>query len=126
MPRLAQLEAQFLRYSKERSDPHINGGAERETDVWHHVPTLAEADGIMFLCPKCFAANSGPIGTHAVVCWFRGKVPDSAEPGPGRWTPQGTGYEDLTFTPGEPPVAISVLLTGGCGWHGFVKNGSAD
>lgn len=82
-----------------------DGAAER------FVSTVAEADGVVFECPKC--------RNHAVCCYFVGKVPDDLPPGPGRWTPSGTGIEDLTLSP-------SVHLTGpGCGWHGWVKNGSA-
>src|ERR1700743_1835317 len=111
MPRLRpELEAQFMRYE------------ERDGGIYHaHVETLAEADGIFFLCPKCFAENKGNIGTHGVICWFVGKVPEHAEPKPGRWNPSGSGYDDLTFV---APGAFSVLLTSGCNWHGFVKQGS--
>lgn len=65
-------------------------------------------------------------GAHYVLCWFRGRVPDTTEPRPGRWTPAGTGLEDLTFNPGEPPMMVSVKLLGGCGWHGLVVNGDAS
>ena len=82
---------------------------------------LANADGIRFLCPKCFTFNGGPVGTHRVWCWFVGRVPDDRLPVPGRWIPGGTGIDDLTF---RGPGAASVLLTGGCGWHGFVKSGA--
>lgn len=89
------------------------------------VDTLAEADGVWFVCPKCAAAqiakgNSKGEGAHGVLCWFKGKVPDSASPGPGRWVASGTNMEDLTLSP-------SVFLNGqeSCGWHGFVRNGDA-
>lgn len=79
------------------------------------VPTLAEADGLLFACPKCTDAGN----PHAVVCWFAGRVPDDVSPGPGRWTPSGSGLTDLTLTP-------SVWLRGeGCGWHGYVRDGEA-
>ncbi len=87
---------------------------------------LAEASGVKFLCPKCFAANNGPVGTHAVICWSRSRgVPDDATPGPGRWRLDGTGLHDLTLNADLPSGARSVLLIGGCGWHGFVTNGEA-
>jgi hypothetical protein len=89
------------------------------------VEVLAEADGVMFLCPKCHAENGGPIGTHQVLCWFVGRVPDDVDPKPGRWTPSGTGLADLTFVP-SAGRSNSVLLTGGCGWHGFVAGGDAS
>ena len=117
------LEAHFLRYLPpgwvaEDGDIYRNGGQKR-------VDTLAEADGVWFLCPKCFASNGGRPGTHAVVCWFVGKVPDDARPGPGRWVTQGTGLADLTFVPSETRSRSVALTGGGCGWHGFVTNGDA-
>lgn len=113
--RLSQLEPQFLKVVQEVPQ-----------QIWRRdVHNLSDADGIMFLCPKCFQENNGPIGTHRVVCWFRGKVSDEIEPKPGRWTPQGTGIEDLTFIPGNPPMLVSVLFKSGCGWHGLIQNGEA-
>ena len=108
MPTLRELEACFLKRTPPLVERHEN---------------LADADGIVFLCPKCFAANGGPIGTHSVICWFAGRVPDDLSPKPGRWVPSGTGLDDLTFV---GPGAASVLLTHGCGWHGFVKDGKAN
>lgn len=100
------LEAQFIR-REVRDDGH----------VYHIiVPTLAEADGIMLLCPACFLANQGPIGTHRVICWFRGRVPDDAVPGPGRWDITGSDLFDLTLTP-------SIQLHSACNWHGFITKG---
>lgn len=113
MATLQELEAHFLKVLDDRT--YETAGI-----------SLANADGVMFLCPKCFAANGGKVGTHSVICWFRGKVSDELTPKPGRWTPVGTGLGDLTFVPGNPPMAISVLLTSGCGWHGFVKDGRAE
>lgn len=109
--RLAQLEARFIK--------HLDKGS------WHVVFTLAEADGIQFVCPKCYTNLGKREGAHSVICWFVGKVPDDETPGPGRWTPSGTGLEDLTFIPGDPPRAVSVLLNSGCGWHGHVLKGEA-
>ena len=111
--RLRDLEAEFLKNMGEGS--------------FHRVESLAEADGILFLCPLCFKNNGNQRpGVHSIICWFVGHVPDEMTPGPGRWTPSGSGLDDLTFVPGNPPRATSVLLTGeGCGWHGFVTNGDA-
>jgi hypothetical protein len=103
--RLADLEPQFLR-------------VEEAGRVLRHVDTLAEAEGIMFLCPVCFAKNAGRVGTHAVICW-RPSVPQYVLPGPGRWEFEGTGYEDLTLRAGSS----SVLLNGGCKAHFFVTDG---
>lgn len=83
--------------------------------------SLAEADGVFFLCPKCFAANGNSnVGTHGCICWFKGRVPDSQIPGPGRWNPQGTSIDDLSLV---PPGMCSVQLNGGCNAHFNVTNG---
>jgi hypothetical protein len=136
------LEARFVRHEVRimkswRVKPEViverPNGPFTENDLFehegptthiHHVDTLAEAEGVWFLCPLCFVNHGGPQGTHAVCCWFVGKVPDDLDPKPGRWTPQGTGLHDLTFVPSEGRTQ-SVALTGGCSWHGYVVNGSA-
>lgn len=76
----------------------------------------------MFLCPLCFTRNSGPIGTHIVICWQPDKVPADATPGPGRWKFQGTSLDDLTLIANSS----SILLTSGCEWHGYVRNGNVE
>lgn len=89
--------------------------------------SMDEAQGIIFLCPKCFAANGGPVGTHSVICWSRSRgVPDHETPGPGRWTFAGTSFEDLTLNGDPPGNARSVLLTAGCRWHGLITNGEVS
>lgn len=87
--------------------------------------SLADAQGIQFLCPKCFNDEPvGRVGCHSVICWFKDRgVPDDLDPKPGRWKPSGTGIDDLTFV---GPGAASVALTGGCNWHGFIKGGDAS
>lgn len=105
MPRLLELEARFITYL-----PKAIGKAA----------TLAEADGVLFLCPLCFVRNNGPVGTHAVLCWFQGRpaVPPDATPGPGRWQVAGSGIDDLTLSP-----SVHLSGEGGCQWHGYVKGG---
>lgn len=114
--KLTELEPQFLRWEKEDDRvfyPYANG--------------IEDAQGIEFLCPKCFAANGGAVGTHAVICWSRSRgTPEEAEPGPGRWKIEGTDYHDVTLNADPPSSARSVQLNGGCGWHGFVTNGDAE
>lgn len=96
---------------------------DQKSFYWEGCPSLAEAQGVSFLCPECFRTNNGKVGTHMVICWFNGRnVPADMEPLPGRWNPSGTGLDDLTFV---GPGAVSVLLLGGCNWHGFIRNGSA-
>jgi hypothetical protein len=103
---LADLEAELVTYV---SDGSIGRAAPREN-----------ADGLMFLCPKCFTANKGSVGTHRVLCWFRGRVPDDAKPGPGRWELEGSDLSNFTLRP-----SVDLTPGGGCNWHGFVTNGSA-
>ena len=105
--RLIELEPQFLRL---QTGP-----------VYAHVASIQEADGISFLCPKCFKANGGNVGTHSVLCWFEGRVPDDLSPKPGRWNPKGTGFDDLSFVPGLQ--TRSVQLFGGCTAHFHITNG---
>lgn len=113
---LSRLEAAFY-----RSIP--NGDPDGGDWICTPVENIADAQCVQFLCPKCFAANNGSVGTHWIKCWFNGRgVPDHYLPGPGRWNPSGTGLHDLTFV---GPGATSVLLTSGCGWHGWIENGQA-
>lgn len=109
--KLLELEPEFVRRSGD-------GG------IYHPVDSILEAHGLMFLCPKCFIANGGKVGTHRVICWSRSRgVPDDARPGPGRWALVGSGYHNLTLDADPPNTARSVLLLGGCAWHGFITNG---
>ncbi len=96
----------------------------RDQISYHHVDSLAEAQGIVFLCPTCFKTNGGSMGTHSVLCWSSSRgTPANATPLPGRWNLAGTGYEDLTLN-SETGGNRSVLLTGpGCGAHFYVTNG---
>jgi hypothetical protein len=136
--RLTELEPQFLvrevtpNVANEIvNDPAVGSASGFHTELrdrvsHRYVNSIAEAQGVMFLCPKCFAANGGRVGTHIVICWSRSRgVPDDAQPGPGRWTLEGTGYADLTLN-GDAVGgggARSVLLLGGCAWHGFITKG---
>jgi hypothetical protein len=105
--RLSYLEPKFLSLESE--------------NVYRTHDNIAEAQGICFICPGCFIKNGGPVGTHSIICWFNNRgVPPDKSPGPGRWNPSGTGYEDLTFV---GPGATSVLELGGCGVHFLVENG---
>jgi hypothetical protein len=132
--RLLDLDAEFI------------GGWHDDRATGGHVgyrrlgDQLDGAQGICFQCPLCAAGK--PVveedgrrfvrGAHSVICWFRNPrgvapVPDDADPKPGRWwvSAKSTGIDDLTFEHGEPPIAKSVLLMGGCNWHGFIENGDA-
>lgn len=91
------------------------------------VGSISEAQGVRFSCPLCVSRSSdGLRGVHDVICWSADRgAPDGLAPGPGRWSLVGTGLNDLTLN-GERGKSRSVLLTGGCGWHGFITNGEAS
>lgn len=104
MPRLTELEPYFVRAG-------VDGAIS-------YVDSPLEAQGILFLCPKCFVENKGPVGTHCVLVWFRDRgVPPEFQPTP-RWVVSGTGMSDLTTSP-------SIHIRTGCGYHGFLTNGEA-
>ena len=102
--RLSALDARFVGY------------VDREHFQMEGV-SFAQADGVIFLCPLCYAKNGGEVGTHSVLVWFAGrKVPAEVRPLP-RWAVSGTSVDDLTLSP-------SIDLRGG-DWHGWVRNGEA-
>lgn len=106
--KLTELEPSFLRI-------------EEPGRVYQDVDTLAEAQGVRFLCPLCFVTCGGSVGCHSVICWdaTRGVLPEET-PKPGRWQMLGTSLADLTLRAGSS----SVLLTGdGCKAHFFIENG---
>lgn len=83
------------------------------------VERVEEADGIMFVCPKCLEANGGDRrGVHSIICW-EPNVPLTRSPGPGRWSLVGTSLDDLSLVAGSS----SIWLTSGCCWHGYVQRG---
>lgn len=124
--KLLDLSPQFVRHEQTietwtRSLP--DGSIEEVTGPREHhvyVDSLADAQGVYFLCPLCKQIDRQDKGVHMVLCWFADRgVPDDAYPLPGRWQVSGNGYDDLTLSP-------SAHLTGpGCGWHGWVKGGDA-
>jgi hypothetical protein len=103
--RLSELEPKFVKRTE-------NGG-------YAYVDSIDEAEGIDFLCPKCFVANNGPVGTHGIICW-RPNVPLSVSPGPGRWELRGTNFENLALDASP----ASVKLSAGCKAH-FIVGGGA-
>lgn len=102
--RLVELDARFLRI----------------VDATHRrvVDALTDADGVIFLCPKCYAANGGSVGTYSIICWKPGVAPEHL-PGPARWPMTGASLADLTLSP-------SVLIIGGCAAHFFVRGGAIE
>lgn len=87
------------------------------------VANLVAAQGILFLCPRCWATNgNSAVGTHAIEVTFadRGVPDDQGSHGnggqPTRWMVTGSSFADLSTHP-------SIQLIGGCNWHGFITNG---
>lgn len=133
---LIELEARFIQYH-ERIEPRDFAvgdpltwrarGCPSERRIVtvhyrHEVSSLALAHGIHFLCPKCFIQNHGSVGTHWCEITFEGrgvKPDEGSHDNKGkstRWTVTGTGLADLTTLP-------SILLQGGCNWHGYITKG---
>jgi hypothetical protein len=104
--------------------------ANPATGGYSETQDIAHAQGVLFQCPACAQGKElvdadhgrAAVGAHYVLCWFKGCVPDSMYPGPGRWTPSGTGIDDLTL---NPSVNLDVKPDSGCKWHGWVRNGEA-
>lgn len=96
-----------------------------EIDAFWPVPFLSMAHCVWYDCPKCTIANGGPRGTHRVRTIFAGSpVPPhigvNLEGKTVRWqVASGSGFNDLSLSP-------SILLQGGCGWHGFITNGEVS
>ncbi len=106
---LIELEAHFI------GQPYAN---DRGNVVYPYADTLAEAKGVRYLCPKCFAENGGRVGTHGVIN-FCPEVGQEFRPTPGRWHLCGTGLHDLSLVNGSSSVA----LDGHCAAHFFVTDG---
>ena len=141
MPTLRDLEGKLLRWHSETSSERDERGLYvfrdepggeitmwspgPTLDLFSPVETLPEAHGVRFLCPKSFAKNGGPVGTHIVYVWFAGS------PVPGhigrnlkgeavRWVAGGTGLTDLTLSPSIQEQDDGAPPEWRCGWHGFV------
>jgi hypothetical protein len=122
MPRLSdELDAHFIRVAG---------------DGYEIVSRLSHAQGVVFLCPRCFMEKGrAKYGVHSVVCWFANRnVPTTFEPR-GRWNASGKPIEqpdgkivyadtldDLSFI---GPGSFSVRIAEGCKWHGYIKDGRA-
>ncbi len=131
--KLTELNPQFYRYDRRMTEVEMCIGdsqtwrergcpTEKRTEPrdWRiPVETLIDAQCIMFICPKCFIPNGG---AHYVEVTFadRGVLPGmgihNSKGEDVRWKVSGTGYGDLTTQP-------SILIEGGCQWHGFITKG---
>jgi hypothetical protein len=105
---------------------HLQASFVRKTAGGHvQHPALQNSDGLSFLCPRCYADNGGPEGTHRILCWFEDRVGHDVQPGPGRWKAQGTSLDDVSFVPTRRTICTSVKMLGGCEWHGHIVRGHA-
>lgn len=116
--KLSELEPQFYRYeTRVEERDTVNGPVTGPREYHIPVQTLAEAQCIFFLCPICLNGQH-----HQVEVTFAGRgVQDhqgnhNSAGKPTRWQVSGNDFSDLTTTP-------SILLEGGCFWHGFITNG---
>lgn len=102
---IKDLDAQFLKIGADNS--------------LIYVYNIEDAQGIVFLCPKCYLANNGAIGTHSIICWFMGRgVPEELNRESRRWVLEGSSYDNITF--GDAGIFSEC-----CKWHGHVENGIA-
>lgn len=125
--KLTDLDPTFVRWETRTERRQFTDG-EREVPVEYsiRVATLAEAQGVRFLCPACFAKNGGAVGTHGVEVAFvnrgvashQGSQSRAGEPS--RWEVSGNDLHDLTLHP-----SIDSSGDGGCTFHGFITNGDA-
>jgi|GEM_PF-1959475 len=121
MPTLRELDGQFIAYRMESKEEMAARGVAIPVDYFQRVDSFAEAHGIHFLCPKAFAKNGGPVGTHRVQVYFAGSpVPQhlgkNKDGQTVRWNASGSGLDDLSLSPSIQEQDDV------CGWHGFVGN----
>jgi hypothetical protein len=112
--KLTELDPQFVCWTQENW-PDAQGKY-----CYNQVDSIAEANGVIFLCPLCFVANQrSNIGVHSICCWAPGVPQHEHLVGPGRWSMSGTGYADLTLS----ASSSSISVTSGCKAHFFIRNG---
>lgn len=117
--KLTLLEPKLFRYESRIETYETTTGTKTGPRIYLVPAALPDSQCIMFLCPKCFDGQQ-----HHIEVTFAGRgVTDemgthNKEGKPTRWNLSGNGFDDLSLTP-------SVLIEGGCNWHGFVTNGDA-
>lgn len=80
------------------------------------VDSIAEADCVWFLCPRCYVDLGGPVGCHSIACTKPGAP--NRQGGKARWKISGASLEDLTLSP-----SIAVVGEGTCKAHFFIRAG---
>lgn len=101
---------------RERGCPTEN----REENRTHLIPveSLAAAQLLSFICPKCKDHHVHVSLEDRGVLDHQGTR--NAQGLPSRWrVVGGTGLHDLSLQP-------SIFLSTSCGWHGYVTNGKAE
>lgn len=133
--KLSELEPEFYRYDRRMmgvdmciGDPATwreRGCPSEHRDELRDVRTPApfpEAQLLWFICPKCAHEKGTTVGCHYIEVTFadRGVLADQGVTNKKgeyvRWNVSGAGFDNLTITP-------SILIEGGCEWHGFITNG---
>lgn len=137
--KLSSLNPQFYRYDRRMTDVELCVGdqatwrergcpTEKKKELRDYripVNNIEEAQCVWFQCPKCVREKGTVVGCHFVEVTFadRGVLPGQGIKNKSgediRWNISGTNYNDLTVTP-------SVLIQGGCGWHGFITAGEVS
>jgi len=82
------------------------------------VQRMEQADGLTFLCPKCF----GTYQMHWIRIW-RPHVSTNILPGPGRWEFVGTGLSDLTLRASHTQ---DLKTESKCKAHFAIRNGKIE
>ena len=108
--RLADLDPTLLRYETPGRWRQLDAATAPET-----------ADGLLLLCPTCWAAHGTDIGTHSILCWSP-TVPSDQAPGPGRWTLHGADLDHLTLR--GAGGSDSIHTPSGCGAHCYIRDGA--
>ncbi len=135
---MRQLDGRLLHCEKEISAErdekgmYLFRGDDGQIDMWsptpdrwvfHPVETVAQAHGVCFLCPKSYAKNGGPKGTHSVYIFFQGS-PYAGRNKAGqevRWNVAGgSSLDDLQLTPSIQEEDDDMPPEHRCNWHGFV------
>jgi len=114
MPTLIELDARF-----------VGAGGE---GVYNTAPdgTLVPAParhgvGVSFRCPCGTHPRDDDYGTDRCMVLFNNPLDGGGKfdptPESHYWDREGDTLETLTLTP-------SIQRVGGCGWHGFIRNGA--
>lgn len=111
--RLTELDPEFIRW-EDRTE--VVDGMLVTRAYLPSASSLADAQGILFDCPKC--------RNHSVQVAFAGRaVADhhgthASDGRPTRWQVSGSAFDDLTLTP-----SVDCTPSDPNCWHGHITNG---